>query len=1383
MHYFNSGSSFSFAMPQPTLSIEEDNLIRKLLISHDPDGRWLDSEQLLCAMENIMCYATTSELQVSDIYRDALTIDNESNIEVFGSIEPLGHTIYRLSHELLCKCSGEGDLHTRTMNIFDLLRNHRWDAKVALVLAAFATSYGEFWLIMQLYPQNPLAVLVAMLKQLPSNMNALNPRFKALSLVVRTMVDVTKCIVKFEGLPIKHLKLDDEKISTTKSKIFIAAYWITRSTLICSSHIKDLIAFKPEQVHIFKFNNNCNMGALSFFAKWAEIKMHQKILEVLEESHEDNQEVLRMLFALKNDFPLKNCSTQAKIGVSELKDKIVILLVSKPEILPLEELFLLIHQTYDHPDNKKLEGSYEIVWIPISFSDTWTDDEEISFEFLSSSLPWYSVRKPKLLDSAVIQFIKEDLNFKDNPILVVLDSQGMVTHLNALDMVVVWGARAYPFSVLKEIELWEEEKWTLKLMIEEINPLFTKYAEEGKTICLYGSSNLDWIREFNAKMQEIISKGLQVELVYVGEKNPNEKVRNILGIIHEEMHSCLLPFAEIQFFWYRLESMRKSILQLGEIADAEIADADHILKEVSALLDNDDENNNGWAVFGKGSSPNIVRLQGNKLMECLKMFPEWAENVAKLGFIGALRYAIEPPDALNEPCSHSTVTSYEEGSAEETVSYLSTFNMDLSIVPHKMMQHQFGRGDRHMFSSSDDQGMLKQVQASHAPDGREFAVKPLLYIIEDIFKRSAPGIPGFSLGTKDAQSDVLDDKAFQSGFFDMLDLLSFTINKVSCEISCKCSGGGDAHATTLGIFNLLGSYAWDAKVVLAMAAFALNYGEFWVVAQLYPTNPLAKSVALLKQLPEILERADTLKSRFEALSNLIKAMLEVAKCIVEFKELPSHYISPDIPEMVTATAHIPTAVYWTIRSIVACSAQIMGLIGMGHEYVVSTSESWELSSLAHKVNSIHTHLKNQLNLCYKIIDEKMHIEAYQALVRLMETPHIDNMKVLRALIYAKDDQLPLIEGSTKRRAGLELLRRKNVLLLISDLDVSHDELFILEQMYQESRQHSTRTESQYEVVWMPVLDRTASWTEEKQKRFEDLQGTMSWYSIHHPSMVDPAVLRYVKEFWHFKKKPILVVLDLQGRVVNTNALHMMWIWGSLAFPFTSSREEALWREESWRLELLADSVDPAIPTWMSEGKYICLYGGEDIEWIRKFTTTAQAMARAAGIPWEMLYVGKSNPKEKVRRNMATIVVENLSHTLQDIPLIWFFWVRLESMWHSKMKHGKSAENDPIMQEIVTMLSFDGSDQGWAVICRGSEMAKAKGETILKCFGDYELWKSNAKQKGPIPAINDYLRELYSPHHCNRLILPGTTGSIPERIVCAECGQPMEKFIMYRCCTD
>ncbi|CAN0871819.1 Protein SIEVE ELEMENT OCCLUSION B [Linum grandiflorum] len=688
------------------------------------------------------------------------------------------------------------------------------------------------------------------------------------------------------------------------------------------------------------------------------------------------------------------------------------------------------------------------------------------------------------------------------------------------------------------------------------------------------------------------------------------------------------------------------------------------------------------------------------------------------------------------------------------------------------------RGDRHMFASSDDNAMMKQIQGTHAPDGREFAVKPLLHIVEDAFRRSHPSLPptgGELTGAHhQAQLDALEDKALENGLHETLEILSFTINKISCEISCKCSGGGDAHATTMSIFNIVSSYSWDAKVVLALAAFAVNYGEFWLVAQLYLTNPLAKAVALLKQLPDILERAETLKPRFDALSNLIKAMMDVAKCIVEFKELPSQYISHDTPEMLAATAHIPTAVYWTIRSIVACASQIIGLIGMGHEYITSTTEAWELSSMAHKVTNIHSHLMKQLTVCYQHIDEKRHIEAYQALIRLFEMVHIDNLKILRALIYAKDDQLPLMDGATRKRANLDVLRRKNVLLLISDLELSHEELSMLEQMYHEARQHPTRLESQYEVVWMPVVDRSTPWNEEKQKGFERLQSMMPWYSVYHPSLLDLAVIRYIKEAWHFNKKPLLVVLDPQGKVVNPNALHMMWIWGSMAFPFTSMREEALWKDESWRLELLADAIDPMILSWIAQGKFICLYGGEDMEWIRKFTVTAQAVAQAAGISLELLYVGKSSPKEKVRKNNVMIQSENLSHVLPDLTLIWFFWVRLESMWHSKVQHNRTVENDVIMQEIVTMLSFDGSEQGWAVVSRASaEMAKGKGETILKSFMEFEEWRGIAEEKGFVPALNDYLR----------LILPGSTGSIPDRVVCAECGRAMEKFIMYRCCTD
>ena len=197
-----------------------------------------------------------------------------------------------------------------------------------------------------------------------------------------------------------------------------------------------------------------------------------------------------------------------------------------------------------------------------------------------------------------------------------------------------------------------------------------------------------------------------------------------------------------------------------------------------------------------------------------------------------------------------------------------------------------------------------------------------------------------------------------------------------------------------------------------------------------------------------------------------------------------------------------------------------------------------------------------------------------------------------------------------------------------------------------------------------------------------------------------------------------------------------------------------------------------------------MYGGEDIEWIRKFTVTAKEVASKAAITLEMLYVGKSNPREKVRKNNSIITTEKLSNVLPDLTLIWFFWVRLESMWHSKVQHKRTVENDVIMQEIMTMLSFDGSDQGWALISRGpAGMAKAKGETILKSLDDFETWKNGVEEKGFLPALIDYLHQLHSPFHCNRLILPGATGSIPERVVCAECGRPMEKFIMYRCCTD
>ena len=68
---------------------------------------------------------------------------------------------------------------------------------------------------------------------------------------------------------------------------------------------------------------------------------------------------------------------------------------------------------------------------------------------------------------------------------------------------------------------------------------------------------------------------------------------------------------------------------------------------------------------------------------------------------------------------------------------------------------QMGRhNDRQIFSSSDDNAMMKQIEATHSPDGREVDVKPVLVLIEEILHRASPDIDG-----------VINVQLFSSLFF------------------------------------------------------------------------------------------------------------------------------------------------------------------------------------------------------------------------------------------------------------------------------------------------------------------------------------------------------------------------------------------------------------------------------------------------------------------------------------------------------------------------------------------------------------------------------------------------------------------------------------------
>ncbi|XP_071692528.1 protein SIEVE ELEMENT OCCLUSION C isoform X2 [Rutidosis leptorrhynchoides] len=622
-------------------------------------------------MENVMLYASN--------INNAVDVQILDNIKNFSS-ETLEHSFYKISRAILWECYNTTDIHTRTLALLEMLGNYRWDAKVVIMLTAFTINYGEFRLFLDVYANNSLAASLAILKNLWwRNFETLRPQLKSMEIVIKEMVELAKCVVRFEVLPINlllHADHDCTLVSAVKSQIYLATYWIFRSSLTSASQITDLIAMKQENSNItanaawglsslaLRLSTLCSCLRIQVdeFQEHIEQKLYKRLLNLLKDNKQiENQEFLNLFFSLDDDLPLKDSFSQENVGIHRLKEKVVMLLVSKPDLLPIDQTLLLIQQTYEHPHHKYIKQDYEIVWVPISSSETWTLDEHKSFDYLSNSLPWLSIRKPWLLNSAVVRMIREEWNFDEKPLMVVLDQHGSVSNYNALDMVLIWGAKAFPFSDSNEKKLWEEEHWNLDLMLYGVDDHFLKQTEEGdKNICICGSSNIEWIKEFESRIEKLRNVGLKLQVIYVGSRNMNEDMLKTLAIVNK--NKSFTPL-QIQFFWIRLEKIKDSIIRVGQVHT--FTNYEIILNQVLELLDTDDDHSN-WAVFGCLSSKDLVKLKGNDIMMFLDRVPVWAKKVASFGFVGAIA-SIFDEAGETASCDHTNMVPYDEGMVEKIV--------------------------------------------------------------------------------------------------------------------------------------------------------------------------------------------------------------------------------------------------------------------------------------------------------------------------------------------------------------------------------------------------------------------------------------------------------------------------------------------------------------------------------------------------------------------------------------------------------------------------------------------------------------------------------------------------------------------------------------------
>lgn len=122
------------------------------------------------------------------------------------------------------------------------------------------------------------------------------------------------------------------------------------------------------------------------------------------------------------------------------------------------------------PIYKEMKNEFKIMWIPIV--EPWTNDTQKKFDIQRDDMPWYVVQQFSSISS--IKYVKEQWQFKNEPIIVVLNPQGRVEHHNALHMIMTWGTRAIPFTHSKEDELTRSKEdnlrngddWFGSLMIE-----------------------------------------------------------------------------------------------------------------------------------------------------------------------------------------------------------------------------------------------------------------------------------------------------------------------------------------------------------------------------------------------------------------------------------------------------------------------------------------------------------------------------------------------------------------------------------------------------------------------------------------------------------------------------------------------------------------------------------------------------------------------------------------------------------------------------------------------------------------------------------------------------------------------------------------------------
>ncbi|KEH40982.1 putative sieve element occlusion [Medicago truncatula] len=647
---------------------------------------------------------------------------------------------------------------------------------------------------------------------------------------------------------------------------------------------------------------------------------------------------------------------------------------------------------------------------------------------------------------------------------------------------------------------------------------------------------------------------------------------------------------------------------------------------------------------------------------------------------------------------------------------------------------------------SDDK-ILETVYLTHVHTGERYDVESLFNLTSNILKRSTAVADSVASKTG-TPVGLVEDRLPLSGYEPPIRKLKH----ISAQMMSTLPGEHHAHMTTMSILDQLKSHTWDGKAIFALAAFSLEYGNFWHLVQTPSGDTLGRSLATMNRVQSV----DKNRQAIADYNSLVKNLLFAVECITELEKLSTKgYEHKDVPALSEAMQEIPVAVYWAIITAIICANHLDLLFG-------DSDDRYELSSYDVKLASIVSKLKAHLTRSRKHIGE---LEDYWRRKRVLQTP-TEIVEVLKVLVFHNEIQDPLVfDGLNRQMVSIEVFRKKHVLVFISGLDSIRDEIRLLQSIYvglqEEPRELKGYRKEDFKILWIPIVD---DWTLLHKAEFDNLKLEMPWYVVEY--FYPLAGIRLIREDLSYKNKPILPVLNPLGRIVNHNAMHMIFVWGIDAFPFRPTDDESLTQKWNWFWAEMK-KVYPRLQDLIKGDTFIFIYGGTDPKWTQDFALAIEKIKR-----------------HEITRK-ADAVIEHFHFGKEDKRIVPRFWIGIESLFANMIQ---KKHKDPTIDEIKSLLCLKQDQPGWVLLSKGPNVKLlGRGDQMYATAVDFEIWKEKVLEKAGFDvAFKEYYerkRREY-PVACANMQLANYPSDILDPIYCPDsnCGRSMEiASVSYKCC--